>query len=782
MTELKEKALDRLKAIFPNHCEDMLSDIVIALENDCGSLTEDKLIVRCVNQILEGEQAAEKRLKVAKQGTTIAEAKKQEQHEQAPEKRTINAQKIKPGKRMICERRITRSLTRKDNSRKADTKGLRKGRSKKTMPPARKGKKARPTTEYREEEQTAADGSPTTSSSDKSSSTDRDAHLEVSLSPRSSSSYGLSSMSLDNSVDSSKIGLKMGHGEGNAATLMKDWLAKCGPSKDGKDVKDGEDVTNRSPITATTATRTTTPTSTASTVSKELDTELQQVISIFPDVEVNWALAKLKTLSAKHPDDFLPRLCSSLADGGYQRNQDQSKCKSKGRGKHKSVNVPGTLGKIKSSQRYADVLSEIGEEEKELERFQRKRQSEELMETEVPPKMKIMTDGNDSKGDNKDLNEVRETSQSDTVFRLQCESCSRLSTTTDLSQCREGHLLCRACIEKQVKVVLSKEIETIITCALAGCSSEIRLADAKKVLPQFVVDLLQEKIDKQERLCISKMGKVVSCPDCGLSVEMDTWDKQLHCPNTDCMLASCRYCKRAWNDGRHDNCNQFLSVPSLDDCTKYPSYWDPCTMGQNEDYQSKIVPHDSLEFKLIKAKFLRTMQNYTIVYLTRIQNPKLWQKYGLTRSHILEDFGPQKLNENHLFHGTHPDAIHAICKEGFDWRLCGAHGTSFGQGSYFAVEAHYSHNYVQTVLHGQHLHFHNSRNIPFYHGHYLLLIARVVCGRYTVGSTTMRRPPVDTNDAKQRPFNSTVNSMTHPSIYVTFDSAQSYPEYILEYR
>ncbi|XP_046562310.1 serine-rich adhesin for platelets-like isoform X2 [Haliotis rubra] len=225
MTELKEKALDRLKAIFPNHCEDMLSDIVIALENDCGSLTEDKLIVRCVNQILEGEQAAEKRLKVAKQGTTIA------------------------GKRMICERRITRSLTRKDNSRKADTKGLRKGRSKKTMPPARKGKKARPTTEYREEEQTAADGSPTTSSSDKSSSTDRDAHLEVSLSPRSSSSYGLSSMSLDNSVDSSKIGLKMGHGEGNAATLMKDWLAKCGPSKDGKDVKDGEDVTNRSPIT-----------------------------------------------------------------------------------------------------------------------------------------------------------------------------------------------------------------------------------------------------------------------------------------------------------------------------------------------------------------------------------------------------------------------------------------------------------------------------------------------------------------------------------------------------
>ena len=42
-----------------------------------------------------------------------------------------------------------------------------------------------------------------------------------------------------------------------------------------------------------------------------------------------------------------------------------------------------------------------------------------------------------------------------------------------------------------------------------------------------------------------------------------------------------------------------------------------------------------------------------------------------------------QVDERLLFHGTNADAAHPICKNGFDWRLCGVHGTSYGQGRSF---------------------------------------------------------------------------------------------------
>jgi hypothetical protein len=38
--------------------------------------------------------------------------------------------------------------------------------------------------------------------------------------------------------------------------------------------------------------------------------------------------------------------------------------------------------------------------------------------------------------------------------------------------------------------------------------------------------------------------------------------------------------------------------------------------------------------------------------------------------------------EKHLFHGTSRRAVDAICMNNFDWRLCGSHGTMYGQGMY----------------------------------------------------------------------------------------------------
>lgn len=47
---------------------------------------------------------------------------------------------------------------------------------------------------------------------------------------------------------------------------------------------------------------------------------------------------------------------------------------------------------------------------------------------------------------------------------------------------------------------------------------------------------------------------------------------------------------------------------------------------------------------------------------------------------MLEDNGETQLNEKILFHGTAPRVVESICREGFDWRMCGRHGVAYGQG------------------------------------------------------------------------------------------------------
>jgi len=42
----------------------------------------------------------------------------------------------------------------------------------------------------------------------------------------------------------------------------------------------------------------------------------------------------------------------------------------------------------------------------------------------------------------------------------------------------------------------------------------------------------------------------------------------------------------------------------------------------------------------------------------------------------------EPVSEKFLFHGTNRNAVDAICTNNFDWRVCGSHGTVYGQGNY----------------------------------------------------------------------------------------------------
>lgn len=76
------------------------------------------------------------------------------------------------------------------------------------------------------------------------------------------------------------------------------------------------------------------------------------------------------------------------------------------------------------------------------------------------------------------------------------------------------------------------------------------------------------------------------------------------------------------------------------------------------------------------------------------------------------------LSERHLFHGTSADVVEGICKHNFDPRVCGKHATMFGQGSYFARKAVYSHNFSKRSPKGVHCMFLAK-----------VLTGRCVCGR-----------------------------------------------------
>ena len=127
-----------------------------------------------------------------------------------------------------------------------------------------------------------------------------------------------------------------------------------------------------------------------------------------------------------------------------------------------------------------------------------------------------------------------------------------------------------------------------------------------------------------------------------------------------------------------------------------------------------------------------------------------------------------KVNEKRLFHGTSPDAVDAICKENFDWRLNGKNGNLYGDGCYFALEASYSHRYAEEDAS-------KSR---------IMFLAKVLVGSYIKGNSRFRRPPPKQPSGNQGSdlYDSCVDDVSNPKTFVVFDKNQFYPEYVIQYR
>ncbi|XP_039625425.1 protein mono-ADP-ribosyltransferase PARP12 isoform X1 [Polypterus senegalus] len=192
-----------------------------------------------------------------------------------------------------------------------------------------------------------------------------------------------------------------------------------------------------------------------------------------------------------------------------------------------------------------------------------------------------------------------------------------------------------------------------------------------------------------------------------------------------------------------------------------PPHWDK-TLIPETGYKVVKLLESSEEYTKIKNLFTNTMPGYTIVKIERIQNKSLWEVFQWQKEQMKKNKGGKPVNERQLFHGTDSEYVEAICKQNFDWRICGTHGTAYGKGSYFARDANYSHGYTGS----------SSRRTMF--------VARILVGDYVVGNSSYVRPPSkDGGDCNF--YDSCVNNARNPSIFVVFEKHQVYPEYLIEY-
>ncbi|XP_062860334.1 protein mono-ADP-ribosyltransferase PARP12-like [Trichomycterus rosablanca] len=208
--------------------------------------------------------------------------------------------------------------------------------------------------------------------------------------------------------------------------------------------------------------------------------------------------------------------------------------------------------------------------------------------------------------------------------------------------------------------------------------------------------------------------------------------------------------------------NKLKSESSSSPSVVVPAHWDRGALP-SFSYQLVSVSNTEAEFVKVEKLFKQTMPNHKIVSMQRNQNISLWKVFQWQKEQMKERNGGRDVNERLLFHGTSESLIDAICDQNFDWRICGKHGTLYGKGSYFARDASYSDGYSQSV---------NSTMKKMF-------VARVLVGHYTCGSSTIVRPPAKTTGKDL--YDSCVDDISNPSIFVIFEKYQIYPEFIIEY-
>ena len=108
-----------------------------------------------------------------------------------------------------------------------------------------------------------------------------------------------------------------------------------------------------------------------------------------------------------------------------------------------------------------------------------------------------------------------------------------------------------------------------------------------------------------------------------------------------------------------------------------------------------------------------------------------------------------------------------IAQQGFNRSFCGKNATYYGKGVYFARDASYSANTLYSR--------------PDARGVQRIFLCRVLVGKYCRGVKDALTPDIR-DAANHLMYDSTVDNVKNPSIFVTYNDAQAYPEYLVKFK
>ena len=236
-----------------------------------------------------------------------------------------------------------------------------------------------------------------------------------------------------------------------------------------------------------------------------------------------------------------------------------------------------------------------------------------------------------------------------------------------------------------------------------------------------------------------------------------------------CPPALLDWVEKSWSDNPDDRPTFREGVEFLGKVLEGRPYWGQD--GSGRDTQLVSVPPSAREFMVIAARFLQTLPQATLVQIERVENGPLYNAFLLQVETLKKQMGgnwDEDRMRHKLFHGT--EAVEAIVNSvdghGFLPMLAGTStGAKYGNGTYFARDAKYSDDYARTLPSGDKQ----------------MILVDVLVGLSAQGAEGMKVCPLLPGESYAR-YNSLVNTVQDPSIFVVQHSNQAYPSYLITYR
>ena len=204
--------------------------------------------------------------------------------------------------------------------------------------------------------------------------------------------------------------------------------------------------------------------------------------------------------------------------------------------------------------------------------------------------------------------------------------------------------------------------------------------------------------------------------------------------------------------------------------TSLPESWKAMSAPW-QDVDLVEVESGAPEFKDVSDLFHATCSRgeWRIARMERVQNLPQFHLYETHKRTIEARNRPHGANEKRLFHGTAKASMFKINRNSFNRSYCGKNATVYGEGVYFAVgAAPWS--------------IRDTYSPPDEQGNKYMYLARVAVGEFCKGDSSMRVPPPQPGTGDLLPYDTTVDDMGQPEMYVAYHDAQAYPEYLITIR